>query len=349
MGYSSFMSDSSSNITNTDSSKHFYDLTPDVILDSVEKLGVRCTGRVMALNSIENRVFEVEIEVDESKIKSPSDRFLIAKFYRPGRWSYQQIAEEHQFLTDLNHSEISVIAPLVFPNKTTLEVVPNTEMNFAVFPKLGGRMLPELSPEELERIGRLIARMHQVGESKQNISRPLLTPETYGLNNLNFLKTLPQEIFPADIVTPYENIVKSILVLIEPLFKGIKVHRIHGDCHVGNILWNTNGPVLVDFDDMVVGPPVQDLWLLLPERVEDSQRELKHLLSGYEQMRKFDRRSLILVEPLRTLRLINYSSWIARRWEDPSFKKIFPFFGTLEYWRDQINTLHEQKELIEGI
>lgn len=330
-----------------ETSKHFYELTPNLILDSVEKIGVRCTGRMLALNSIENRVFEVEIEVDEDKINSPSDRFLVAKFYRPGRWSADQITEEHQFLLDLKKTDIAVIPPLLLKNKKTVEVCSKAEIFFAIFPKMGGRMLQELSDEQYQWIGRLIARMHQTGESKKARFRNKLSPQTYGLNNLNFLKSLSTDIFPKEISTAYSDIVNNILNLIAPFFENIKLERIHGDCHLGNILWGNDGPVLVDFDDMVIGPPVQDLWLLLPKRVKQCRRELDLLLSGYEQMKNFDRSTLCLIEPLRTLRLINYASWIARRWEDPSFKRIFPSFGTVGYWNDQIVTLQEQREVIE--
>lgn len=329
-----------------DSAHQFFSLTPDRILDAVEQLGVRCTGRATALNSMENRVYEVEIEVDESIVQSPSDRFRVIKFYRPGRWSRAQIQDEHDFVGALLAQELPVIAPLRNDSGATVLDVPALGLFATVFPKRGGRMEPELSDERLERLGRLIARMHAIGRAAPAPNRLKLTPATYGRDNLAYL--LKTSYLPAELAQRYTEVVERICAALEPLFADVGPQRIHGDLHHGNILWAGDEPRLLDFDDMVMGPPVQDLWLVLPGRDEEAQRQKLVLLNAYEQMFPFDWSSWRLAEGLRALRFIHFSAWIARRWEDPSFPAAFPQFGSISYWRMQIADLEEQWRAMNG-
>lgn len=324
----------------------FYSLDPQRILDSVEKAGHPCTGRIFPLNSMENRVYEIERDIDPASIRTPADRFLVGKFYRPGRWNREQILEEHQFLKESAANDIPVIAPLCDEAGRSLYEVPEQGILYALFPKQGGRLEPELSNDDLKRMGRLIARLHNVGGSHPADHRIRLDVQTYGYANIQFLKE--SGLLPKDFIEVYVRYASMACDTFAPLFSGVKYQRIHGDCHVGNILWASAGPALVDFDDMVMGPPVQDLWLLIPGRDEESKRKLEALVDGYEQMRDFDRSTLRLIEPLRTLRMIHFSAWIGRRWEDPAFKHVFPNYGSEEYWREQIGLLSEQLEVIQG-
>ncbi len=327
--------------------KYFYELTPERILDAAEAFGFRCTGRCFQLNSMENRVYDVEIELpDDARSKSPSERFRIIKFYRPGRWTKEQILEEHQFLLDLVEYEIPVVAPLVLGNGETLLEVPGTNIWAAVFPKVGGRNPQELSEEQLPQIGRLLARLHNVGASRQAVHRIQLTTETYGEENMRFL--LESKTIPERLEGRYSEMVASICRTCAPWFKEAEVQRIHGDCHFGNLLWGADGPFWVDFDDMLRGPCVQDIWLIIPGRDEAARRDLDLLLEGYEQMRPFNYQTLRLVEPLRALRLIHFSAWIAKRWNDPAFQRTFVEFGSERYWNEQVSYLAEQLEYING-
>lgn len=327
-------------------SEYFYQLTPDRILEAVEALGIRCTGRCLALNSMENRVYEVEIEVPEEQVKSRFDRFRVVKFYRPGRWSLNQILEEHEFLLTLKEQEIPVVCPLKFQDSTTLRLVPGSNIYCAVFPKVGGRAPDELDSEQAERIGRLLARLHIVGKAKNAQHRLKLTPNTYGLLNLEFL--VKEKFLPNEISTAYSSTVKQICEICTPWFEQADCQRIHGDCHCSNVIWGSDGPFLIDFDDMLMGPSVQDLWLLLPGRDEYAQNLLAAMLRGYEQMKTFDRSTLRLIEPLRALRMIHFSAWIARRWQDPAFQRTFPQFAQPAYWNEQLSDLREQLMLISG-
>ena len=324
---------------------HFYELTPERILDAVERFGVRCTGRIIQLNSMENRVYEMEVEIDESQIKTPSDRFRVAKFYRPGRWSREQILEEHAFMLDLQRSEISVVAPTEAPDGSTLLEMPKEKIFFTLFPKAGGRSPDELDEERAQQIGRLIARLHNVGGAQRALRRLSLTPKTYGIDNLEFL--IADKLVPLELTAQYRAVVEQIVALATPFFEGVPLQRIHGDLHFGNILWATAGPRLVDFDDMVNGPAVQDLWLMLPGRDSHARQVLEHLLSGYEQMRPFDRSTIRLIEPLRALRMIHFNAWIGRRWSDPAFQRVFSHYGTARYWAEQIADLQEQVMVIQ--
>ena len=329
----------------------FYDLTPGRILDAVEaSTGLRCTGRALALNSMENRVYEIELDLDE-RPKNPSDRFLITKFYRPGRWTRDQILEEHQYLAELAELEIPVVAPRPFIDGSTLHQLPDGGLYYAVFPKIGGRSPDELSESEIAQVGRLLGRMHNVGAAKPAQHRLKLTPESYGTANLQHL--LASGIVPRDVEKEYAQVIHDIVQLTSPWFQAATSHRIHGDCHRGNLLMGRtsaegNGTLFfVDFDDMVTGPAVQDLWLLIPSRDEHSVRLLNAMLEGYESMRAFDWSTLRLMEALRALRFVHFSAWIGRRWQDPAFPRAFPEFNSPRYWRDQITDLREQWELLQ--
>lgn len=320
----------------------FYQLDPETILSSIDKLGYKTTGRCFPLNSMENRVYEVEIESNSTK---PTDHFLIAKFYRPGRWTKEQILEEHAFLLELQESEIPVIAPHVIQGET-LFLVPEHHLYFCVFPKQGGRAPHDMDEELLQMLGRFLARIHSVGAATKSQHRLHLTPDTFGRKNLHFL--LESKAIPAQHAKQYQQLVEEICDISDPLFHGIETHRIHGDCHWGNVIYRENqGIYFIDFDDMVVGPAVQDVWLLIPGDDIHAKQDRAILVEAYETMRAFDHKSLKLIEPLRSLRFIHFAAWITKRWEDPAFKRAFSFYGTDQYWVDQMKDLSNQLHKIQ--
>lgn len=326
----------------------FFNLSPERILEAVEAFGFRCTGRFMPLNSLENRVYQVEIEIqDHHKIASPSERYRVVKFYRPGRWSRAQIEEEHEFITQLQEHEIPVVSPLPAKCGQTIIKAPGLEILCGLWPMIGGRAPDELSTDNLIRIGRLLGRIHRVGKSRQAHHRVQLNPENFGRKNLNYL--VESKVISNQYAQEYSDLAKEIFEIIEPLWRNISLQRIHGDCHSGNLLWNDKGPFWVDFDDMVVGPAVQDIWLLVAGRDQESQLKIEALLSGYQEMNEFDRSTLRLIEPLRTLRFINFSAWISKRWYDPAFSANFPDFGSERYWSEQTKDLRDQLNLMRNI
>jgi len=319
----------------------FFSLTPDVVLSAVERSGLQCTGRCVALNSFENRVYDVEIESEDGA----RERRII-KFYRPGRWTAEQIGEEHQFLADLAQNEVPAIGPVPFPGGGTLS---KTEEGifYTLFPRVGGRAPEEMQPEQLVRLGRLLARLHMTGVQRAAPHRVTLDQSTYGIQNLEFLKQGGW--LPLEFERGYESVVRQICTIAEPFFKQVKAHRLHGDCHLGNLLWNDQGPFFLDFDDMVNGPAVQDLWLVLPGRPGSdpvAREQLECLLEGYESLRDFDRTQIRWIEALRALRLVHYAAWIARRWKDPAFPAAFPQFNTHRYWQDQLLDLQTQLQIL---
>jgi Ser/Thr protein kinase RdoA (MazF antagonist) len=322
----------------------FFELTPERVLDAVELLGTRCTGRVLALNSMENRVYEVELDIDPDPKGGRWDTFRVVKFYRPGRWTREQVQEEHSFLAECKKAEIPAVEPLPFPNGETLSEVPGSGIYFAVFPKVGGRILDEMSPDELRQIGRLIGRMHAVGASAPFQQRMKLSCATYGFENLEFLRR--EKLIPSTVESHYLAVAERILKTTEPWFEETPSQRIHGDCHIGNILWSAGSCSIVDFDDCLSGPCTQDIWLLTPGRDPENSRNREHLLEGYEVMRPFERGSLRLVEPLRALRMIHFTTWIAKRYEDPAFKRVFVDYGSQQYWREQLIALQEVGECL---
>jgi Ser/Thr protein kinase RdoA (MazF antagonist) len=311
-------------------SKPYANLTPDAVLDALDSVGLRGDGRMLALNSYENRVFQLSLE---------DDSYRVAKFYRPQRWSDAQILEDHAFSLELAEREIPVVAPLVI-NGGSLQHF--ADFRFAVFPRRGGRA-PELEDEKvLEWIGRFLGRIHGVGATRPFKLRPALSVATFGTEPRDWL--LASGMVPEDLRNTWVTTVDLALQGVKNRFDLIqtKAIRLHGDCHAGNILWTHEGPHFVDLDDARTGPAVQDLWMLLAGDRETASRQLRALLEGYEQFHAFNREELGLIEPLRTLRLIHYSAWLARRWEDPAFPAAFPWFGSHRYWEDRILELREQ-------
>lgn len=315
----------------------FYNLTPERILRAVESYGFNCTGRILQLNSLENRVYEVEIECDNPK--SRYDYFKVIKFYRPGRWNDAQLEEEHQFLIELDRELVKVAVPL--QNKEGLYCVkePETQIRFALFPKIGGRLMDELDPKRLENLGHTIARLHTIGTMAPIKNRLTLNANTFGRDSLDILEE--KESVPEIMRQRYFDVAEEICCIYEDKTRGMPLQRLHGDLHVGNILWLDETPLLVDFDDVVRGPVVQDLWLISTGRDEDSLDRRELFISAYEELRSFDRNQLELVEYLRGLRMIRFNAWIEQRWEDPIFEKAFPGFRSLEFWKEQLFGLEE--------
>ena len=311
----------------------FYTLTPDIVIKAVEESGFSTSGHYMVLNSYENRVYDLRLEDGDH---------IIVKFYRPGRWSLNQIKEEHQFLLDLADDEITVCAPLKFADGTTIK--DDNGIFFAVWPRTGGRIPEELTGNDMLNIGRLLARIHNNGSFKECRHRLMLTGEIYGINSLNYL--INNHFIPSNCVNRYSEAVHEIVKVYDTLRKDAPFHRIHGDCHMGNLLRRDQTFFFLDFDDFLTGPAVQDIWMLVSSRGDDSRRELDLFLQGYREFRDFENSWLKLIEPLRGLRYINYAAWIARRWDDPSFPNIFPHFGTGEYWEKETSDLEEQVEII---
>jgi Ser/Thr protein kinase RdoA (MazF antagonist) len=307
----------------------FNQLTPEHVIDAVEAKGRRCTGRFIILNSYENRVYQLELD-DET--------WVVGKFYRPGRWSRETILEEHGFLFELREVEIPVACPIELePGRTVGEI---EGILYSVFQRVGGRAPEELTDEQAGVLGRLIARIHNIGAMRNAPHRLALTPETYGTENLRYLEE--NDVIPEEARDNYLMTARQLIEQIIPLFNGVPVHRIHGDSHLANLIWSPSGPTFLDFDDMVTGPAVQDIWMLVPSFDEHGQHQRNLLLDAYTGFRDFDPAWLRLVEPLRALRFINYATWIARRWHDPTFKRTFDYFGTLQYWQREIQDLREQ-------
>jgi Ser/Thr protein kinase RdoA (MazF antagonist) len=325
--------------------QHFHILGPDKVLQIAEGFGISCTGRSLQLNSMENRVYQIEIEHEDSNIPlNHPERYRIIKFYRPGRWSYEQIKEEHIFLQDLVDIEYPVVAPLVHPTNDTIFRDEETGLLVSLFNKIGGRNVDELQPVQLSIVGRLLARLHLVGKKRVHQHRLTLTTDTYGDQNIDLIISLG--VLPPELESIYITLVEDLLDLIEPLMEGVYLQRVHGDCHLGNLLDGANGLFWVDFDDTVMGPPVQDIWLVESGRDDYSRRRQETLLAAYETFTSFDYSTLRLIEPLRTLRLIHFAAWIGKRYQDDSFKRAYPEYGSKEYWLDQITTLREQLDIV---
>ncbi|MGQ0658649.1 MAG: serine/threonine protein kinase [Chromatiales bacterium] len=317
----------------TDSTERpFQGLAPDLILDAVERLGCRCDGRLLALNSYENRVYQVGMQDGEP---------LVAKFYRPRRWSNEAIREEHAYTDELFEHEIPVIAPLADANGETLHE--HQGFRFSIYPRKGGRA-PELSDRDtLTWLGRFIGRIHAVGAARHFAHRPAFSVHGHGEMPSEFL--LANGFIPEDLHAAYRSTVADVLSAVRNSFEragAIRGIRLHGDCHPGNILWTDTGPHFVDFDDCMTGPAMQDLWMLLSGSREEMSAQLSQVLAGYEEFADFNCTELNLIEVLRSLRMIHYAGWLARRWEDPAFPLNFPWFNTQRYWQDHILALREQ-------
>lgn len=311
-------------------------LTPDCVLNALESVGFRSDGRLLALNSYENRVYQVGIEEGAP---------LVAKFYRPGRWSDAAILEEHAFVQELTEREIPVVPALQLEGRTLHRF---EGFRFALFPKRGGRA-PELEDRDtLEWMGRFLGRIHAVGALENFRHRPALDIASFGTEPRDYL--LAHDFIPADLLAAYRSVAEQALEGVSRCFAragDVPVIRLHGDCHAGNVLWTEDGPHFVDFDDSRTGPAVQDLWMLLSGEREDRVRQMGDVLAGYEDFHEFDPRELHLIEALRTLRLIHYSAWLAQRWDDPAFKQAFPWFNTQRYWQDRVLELREQIALMD--
>jgi Ser/Thr protein kinase RdoA (MazF antagonist) len=316
----------------------FNDLGPDRVLNLVEKeLGIRCNNLFRTLNSYINRVFEIETE---EGIR------LVVKFYRPGRWSRKAILDEHKFLTELVEQEIPVIAPLIFRDGESL--AESEKLLFSVFPKCGGRSSDEFNDDQWLQIGRLLGRVHQVGEAGKAKHRITIGPRHSTFDQLNYL--LGSSCLADDLKPLLKAAVLGIIEQIEPLFAKTKLIRIHGDCHFSNIIHRPDASFhLIDFDDMAMGPPVQDLWMLLPGTPEEAVVELDLLLEGYETFHAFDRRTLRLIEPLRAMRFIHYMAWCAHQVEADGMTRAMEGFGSRDYWQREIDDLIDQQgKIAEG-
>jgi len=324
-------------VTGSDESNLAYaELQPDDILTTMEKLGFECDGRFLALNSYENRVYQIGVENREP---------VVAKFYRPARWSDEAILEEHSFSIELANAEIPVVAPLTL-NGATLHH--SGKFRVSVSPCRGGRA-PELDDEDmLRQLGRLVARMHLLGATKSFQHRPILDIETFGYQSCDYL--LEESFVPASLEDAYKGIVEHLFDNVLACFEragNIQDIRLHGDFHPANVLVARDRLHIVDLDDARTGPSVQDLWMFLSGDRDEQTPQLATLLDGYQEFRNFDARELNLIEALRTLRIMHYSAWLARRWEDPAFKLAFPWFNSHRYWDEHILSLREQAALME--
>lgn len=315
-------------------------LTPEAVLDALDSVGLRGDGRLIQLNSYENRVFQVFLE---------DGRVVVTKFYRPARWSDDQILEEHAFATELTQAEIPVVAPWILGDSTLASFdIEGHPYRFSVCDRQSGRA-PELEdPATLEWLGRFIGRIHAVGARAPFKHRLTLDVTTYGEAPRDWL--LASGMIPVEAEAAWKLAVDQVLDEAKRSFEAVnalKPIRLHGDCHTGNVLWTAAGPHFVDLDDALMGAPVQDLWMLLSGDRSAMQQQLYALLTGYEDFMDFDWRQLRLIESLRALRMIHYSAWIARRWADPAFPVAFPWFGGRSYWSEQTTRMHEQLESLQ--
>lgn len=312
-------------------------LTPDRVLDAIEGLGWQCDARIFALNSYENRVYQVGIEDGEP---------LIVKFYRPGRWTAEQIQEEHDFAQELADLEIPVVAPLRLDGQTSQYHFEG--FTFAVFPRLSGRA-PELdNMDDLLVMGRFLGRVHLCGRQQSFRHRHTLSAQRFGEDSRDYL--LQHDFIPDSLREAYETLSRDLLGVVHQRLADsgpFETIRLHGDCHPGNVLWQGEVPWFVDFDDAMTGPAVQDLWMLLSGDRDQRQGQLLELIEGYNEFHHFNPRELPLIEPLRTLRIMHYSAWLARRWDDPAFPMSFPWFNTERYWAEHVLELREQRAALD--
>lgn len=313
-------------------SEHPYSkLKPEYILDAIESLGYQCDGRINALNSYENRVYQIGLEGQQD---------IIAKFYRPNRWTEDQIIEEHQFCEELAHAEWPLVPPIKHKTLGTLHRYEG--FSFTLFEREGGHA-PELDNlDTLLVLGRSLGRLHAIAAEQPFIHRPEVTILSYGIESRAFLMSL--DVIPKSLRPAYDSLSQDLITLIQSIFEPVKFNsiRLHGDCHPGNILWRDDKPTFVDFDDCRSGPAIQDLWMLLSGEREDRMLQLDVILEGYEQFYEFNDAELVLIEALRTLRMMHYAAWLAKRWADPAFPMAFPWFNTERYWDEHILELREQ-------
>lgn len=309
----------------------FHRLTPDFIMDAVESQGFCCDCRNLVLNSYENRVYQVGVEDGQP---------LIAKFYRPGRWTDQQIVEEHEFSSELAAHELPVVAPWRNPSGQSLFRFHN--FRFALYPRQGGHAPEFDNLDNLLVLGRMLGRMHRIGEVRGFAHRPVLDIRSFGHESVTLIG---ERFIPADYRENYTILTGQLLEKLKRKLADagqVRYIRVHGDCHSGNILWRDDAPHFVDFDDSRMAPAVQDIWMMLSGDRRRKQLQLDALLEGYNEFHRFDPAELSLIEPLRTLRMLHYTAWIARRWDDPAFPTAFPWFNTMHYWGEHILELREQ-------
>ncbi len=311
---------------------HPYDaLTPDTVIDAVEQQGFVSDARIFPLNSYENRVYQVGIEEEQP---------LIAKFYRPARWSDAQILEEHAFTRELAALEVPVVPPIADEHDHTL--YRSSGFRFALFPRRGGRA-PELdNPDNLEILGRYLGRIHAAGQTRTFAKRPTITVESYAIESFRYLQDAG--FIPPSLAEAYRTLGEDLIDKLLTLFDRVDYQsfRLHGDCHPGNILWRDDLPHFVDFDDCRNGPAIQDLWMLLSGDRLQQTGQMSDILEGYEQFCEFNPAELALIEGLRSLRIMHYAAWLARRWDDPAFPRVFTWFNTERYWGEHILELREQ-------
>ncbi len=316
----------------------FESLTPDKVLNAAEdSLGICLTNLCRPMNSYINRVYELQDENGHGHI---------AKFYRPGRWSLDALQDEHDFLMELAEAEISVVAPSLLKNKKTLGEVDG--INFAVFPKKGGRNLDEFTDQQWAELGRLMGRVHLVGAKHGTRDRLTLTPSESTRQNLDYI--LDGDFIPYEQVRSFTDLAEALIDEIDPMFAQTELIRIHGDCHFTNLMHRPDeGTYLIDLDDMAMGPPVHDFWMLLPGFLSDSLAEIEMFLEGYEVFRNFDRRTLRLIEPLRAMRFIHYMAWCAHQVAEDGSAWVAMDFGSPAYWQQEISDLAEQLERIKSM
>jgi len=311
----------------------FLALTPGLVLDAVEDAGFLCNPVCHALNSYENRVYDIQLE-DETHV--------VAKFYRPQRWSREQILEEHRFMNDLEAAEVPICRLRRFPDGSTLRV--KADIYYCLYDRFGGRAPQDIDHELAKRLGMLLGRVHNVGAAGASDHRIRLDADTYVRANLKWM--MAHETIPRHLETRYADAANALAEIADRNMAGVDVHRIHGDFHAGNLLLRDGMLHVLDFDDHVVGPPVQDFWLLLQARDDHTRQLMETLIEGYEQFRPFDRGTLRLIEPLRALRRIHYTAWLARRWHDPVFPLTWPHFGSEAYWTEEVADLEEMVAVI---
>ncbi len=322
-------------MSSTEDPHPFEKLKPDFILDAIERVGFECDGRVTALNSYENRVYQIGIENDEP---------IIAKFYRPARWSDDQIQEEHDYCYELVEAELPVVAPI--KNEHGLSLFECDGFRFSLYPRKGGRA-PELdNMDNLFVLGRFLGRIHMIGASKSFQHRPEINSKTYGHDSVAFIK---QYFIPEELLDSYTRITDQLLDKIDLILdntKDISLIRVHGDCHIGNMLWRDDLPHFIDFDDSRMAPAVQDIWMLLSGDQREQQIQLSEITEGYNEFAVFNMQELQLIESLRTLRMLHFSAWLARRWDDPAFPLGFPWFNTRKYWEELVIDLNAQLNML---
>jgi Ser/Thr protein kinase RdoA (MazF antagonist) len=337
--YYRYISENTSIMSKAHSNHPFADLSPDAILEALESVGVDPDGRLFELNSYENRVYQAGLA---------AGGMCVAKFYRAGRWSDAQILEEHAFAAELVAADLSVAAPQVFAGSTLHH---RDSLRFAVFPKLAGRA-PELDGvDSLELLGRALGRLHAVGARSRFAHRPSLSIERLGWAARDALlrSSVVDGVVDSALIDRYAEVSEALLEKVEEAFERygpLAKVRLHGDCHLGNILWSETGPVFVDLDDCMMGPRIQDLWMLLSGTPDDQEGQWQALMRGYRQFHHIDESERELIEPLRSLRMIHHSSWIAQRWDDPAFPRAFPWFTSGRFWQEHLSDLWQQAELL---